>query len=249
MPRTPIELQFADETLASLYDTFHPLTPRDDFNFYLPLVMGAASVLDIGCGTGALLSWARSAGHPGRLCGLDPAGGMLKQARRHAGVEWVLGDTSSVHWNGEFDLAIMTGHAFQQLITDEEIRSTLAEIRSALRDGGRFVFETRNPLARAWERWPEEYTSEIVDSAGVPVRRESALVTPVEGDVVHATATFTSPAWKDKRVSRGSLRFVSADNLAGFLTDAKLTIVDQFGDWDRSALTDASPEIITIARK
>jgi len=43
-------------------------------------VMGAASVLDVGCGTGSMLHAARDAGHKGRLCGLVPAPGMLAQA-------------------------------------------------------------------------------------------------------------------------------------------------------------------------
>src|SRR4051794_8087512 len=80
---------FADVRLAALYDAF--CEGRPDFEFYLPLVMSAKSVLDVGCGTGALLHAAREAGHVGRLCGLDPAEGMLQQARRRSDIEWMLG--------------------------------------------------------------------------------------------------------------------------------------------------------------
>ncbi|RKR89630.1 methyltransferase family protein [Micromonospora pisi] len=73
--------QFADNGLAELCDLFHPWQEQDDLGFYLPLVMAAENVLDIGCGTGMLLHRARSSGHGGRLCGLDPAHGMLEQAR------------------------------------------------------------------------------------------------------------------------------------------------------------------------
>ena len=48
---------------------------------------------------------------------------------------------------------------------------------------------------------------------------------------------------------RGALRFVDDDELAEFLAGAGLVIEEQFGDWDRRPLTDASPEIITIARR
>jgi SAM-dependent methyltransferase len=58
-----------------------PEPGRGDFGFYLPLVMEAASVLDVGCGTGMLLRRARAEGHAGRLCGLDPAAAMLDVAR------------------------------------------------------------------------------------------------------------------------------------------------------------------------
>ena len=72
-----IERSFTEDRLAALYDVFFPPRARDDFAFYLPLIMSATSVLDVVCGTGALLQWAREEGHAGRLCGLDPAGGML----------------------------------------------------------------------------------------------------------------------------------------------------------------------------
>lgn len=86
------ERQFSEDRLAALYDRFFPPERREDFAFYLPLVMSARSVLDVGCGTGALLRLAREAGHTGRLCGLDPAEGMLNQARRRSDIEWVHGD-------------------------------------------------------------------------------------------------------------------------------------------------------------
>ena len=145
-----IERQFAEDRLAALYDLFYPPERRADFAFYLPLVMAARAVLDVGCGTGALLRLAREAGHPGRLCGLDPALGMLNQARQRPDIEWVHGDLSTVGWERESDLVVMTGHALQEFVADDGIRAALAAIRSALVDGGRFAFETRNPLDRAW---------------------------------------------------------------------------------------------------
>ena len=244
-----VERQFAEDRLAALYDLFHPPERRDDFAFYLPLIMSARAVLDVGCGTGALLRMARERGHSGRLCGLDPAAGMLNQARARSDVEWVHGDLSSVAWEREFDLIVMTGHAFQEFVTDDEIRAALAAIRAALADGGRFAFETRNPLVRAWEQWPAEYTSEVTDASGAIVRRESQVETPVEGDVVHGISTFTSPAWERPLVSRGALRFVEREALSAFLAGAGLAIEEQFGDWSRQPLTETSPEIITISRK
>src|SRR6266516_6018529 len=108
-----IERQFTEDSLAELYDLFHPWERRRDFTFYLRLVMSAGAVLDVGCGTGALLHAAREAGHSGRLCGLDPADVMLQQARKRSDIEWIVGDLGSVGWNQEFDLVVMTGHAFQ----------------------------------------------------------------------------------------------------------------------------------------
>ena len=146
-----VDRLFSEPSLAELYDAF--CAGRRDFGYYLPLVMSAASVLDVGCGTGELLRLAREAGHAGRLCGLDPAEAMLQQARKRPDIEWVLGDLTSVDWRCEFDLVVTTGHAFQVLLEDDQLRESLAAIRTALAGDGRFVFETRNPLARGWEKW------------------------------------------------------------------------------------------------
>ncbi len=245
-----IERQFTEDHLAALYDAFcSPPTQREDFAFYLPLVLSAASVLDVGCGTGALLHLARESGHTGRLCGLDPADGMLTQARRRSDIQWVHGDLSLARWEREFDLIVMTGHAFQEFVADDEIRAALATIRSALTDNGCFAFETRNPLVRAWEQWATEYTAEVTDATGALVRRESQVETLVVGGVVRGTSTLTSPGWDHPEVSRGTLRFLDADVLSTFLSDAGLAIEEQVGDWTRDPLTDTSPEIITITRK
>jgi SAM-dependent methyltransferase len=242
-----VDHSFADLSLAELYDSLNPWGGGDEF--YLELVMAADSVLDIGCGTGRLLRRARDEGHRGRLMGLDPAAAMLVQARRaRPDVEWVLGDTRVRRWDGEFDLAVMTGHAFQALETDEEIQDCLRAVRAAVGDGGRFVFETRNPGARAWERWTPERVYEVTAADGTPVR----VWHEVQGGGLHQgrvrfTETFVCDRWPARRVSHSTLRFLEREELTGFLAEAGLSVVEQYGDWGRGPVTPASPEIITVA--
>lgn len=244
-----VDGQFSDVRLASLYDLFCPSERRGDFGFYLPMVMSVGAVLDVGCGTGALLHWARDSGHTGRLCGLDPAVGMLEQTRARSDIEWILGDVASVGWDREFDLVVMSGHAFQVFVEDDNLRASLAAIRSALVDDGRFAFETRNPTVREWERWTPSQPAEVTDADGAVVRMAHEVEAPVDGDVVRFMATFTSPRWDEPLQSRSTLRFLDVDSLSLFLSDAGLVIEEQFGDWDRHPLTETSPEIITIARR
>jgi ubiquinone/menaquinone biosynthesis C-methylase UbiE len=241
-----VDRLYSDPELAALYDTFG--AGRRDVAFYMPLVMAAPSVLDVGCGTGALLHAARAAGHRGRLCGLDPAAGMLQQARQRSDIEWILGDLNDAAWDQPFELVLMTGHVFQVFVEDDKIRSALAATRRALTAGGRFAFETRNPQARAWETWTPAHVVEIVDAGGVAVRM-SHEVNAVEGERVSFTTTYTSPAWNHRKLSHSTLRFLGQNALSAFLSDAGFVVEEQYGYWDRRPVTDASPEIITIARR
>lgn len=250
-----VDRLFSEPELAELYDTL--CAHRDDFAFYLPLLMSARTVLDVGCGTGELLHMAREAGHTGRLCGLDPAEAMLAQARRRRpyDVEWVLGDLRTHAWEGEFELVVMTGHAFQVLVDDEALRSSLAAIRSSLAPGGRFVFETRNPAARAWERWVPENEAETTGPRGEVLRSRYETETPLAetatpqltDGLVTFTHTLTSPRWEHPRTSRSTLRFLGAERLRAFLAESGLGVLEQYGDWDGTPLAGGSPEIITAA--
>lgn len=242
-----VDLAYSDARLAALYDRLYPRPPS--FDFYLPMMMASRAVLDVGCGTGALLHEARRAGHTGRLCGLDPGAGMLARARARTDIEWICGDLLSVGWVGQFDLAVMTGHAFQVLITDEEIRAALDAIRSALREGGIFAFDTRNPKARAWEHWNPRNAVEVLGEEGEKVRLTLEVETPFDGRTVTFTETFTARAWERPRVSRSTLRFLDPAALAALLTEQGFVIEVQFGDFGHQPLTAASPEIITIAHR
>ncbi|MFF5482773.1 class I SAM-dependent methyltransferase [Streptomyces sp. NPDC012935] len=243
-----VDRSFADPALAALYDTLNPWGPGDDF--YLGLMRAAGPVLDVGCGTGRLLRRARAGGHRGRLVGLDPAAAMLVEARRHGtDVEWVLGDLRTRDWRAEFDLVVMTGHAFQVLLCDEELREVLRALHQALRPGGRFVFETRNPAARAWETWTPERTRTVTGADGRAVRVWHHVDGPVVGDRVTFTETYACDTWPEPVISRTTLRFLTPEALSAYLHEAGFTVADQYGDWARTPVTPAAPEIITLARR
>jgi SAM-dependent methyltransferase len=238
---------FEDAYLATLYERLNPWGPGDDF--YLHLIGSAQRVLDVGCGTGALLRRARRDGHHRRLVGLDPAAGMLAQARRHGDdLEWVQALLPEAGFTSEFDLVVMTGHAFQVLLTDHEVRELLAAVHRALVPEGRFAFETRNPWHGAWQEWTPEHATDVEDEAGthICVWHE---VRDVTGELVTFTETYASASWRAPRVTQSTLRFLPAEQLDHLLDEAGFRVDERYGWWDRSLCTPSSPEIITVASR
>jgi SAM-dependent methyltransferase len=241
-------MTFTDDDVAELYDLTNPWAagqwPSD--RFYNDLVIAAGSVLDVGCGTGQMLHEARARGHSGRLAGIDPDAAALRRARRREDIEWVEGRAADIAWHREFELATMTSHAFQCLLSDEEIRASLAAIRGALRNGGRFAFETRHPQARAWEQWAVGDSGDIAFSDGRVLRMWYRV--DLRGDIVDAIEVTALADGTVLREDAGSLRFLDVEPLNEFLAEAGFEVEAQYGDWKRGPITVESKEIVTIAQ-
>ena len=243
-----VDPAYTDAAFVRLYDAENPWHPMDDF--YQRLDRAAASVLDVGCGTGTRLARTRETGHRGRLVGVDPAEAMLAVARaKTAAVDWVRGDAQSLDLGERFELVTMTGHAFQLLLDDDAVRAALAAFRRHLAPGGVLAFETRNPAPRPWASWVRDETLLRVSGPdGEPY--ESWVEGPVahDGDLVTFTAVVRSLRSGRERRTSSTLRFVDPAHLGALLARAGLVVESWFGDWDSSPLTAASPEAIVLAR-
>src|SRR5699024_7650293 len=130
---------------------------RSDLDAYVALVdeLGVRRVVDVGCGTGSLAVLLAVRGCD--VVGVDPAGASLDVARTKPygdRVRWVHGDATALEdMSLAADLVVMPGNVAQVFIDDEDWHRTLDAVRTCLRPGGWFVFETRRPEDRAWERW------------------------------------------------------------------------------------------------
>lgn len=240
------ESGYDDSRLAALYDALNPWGPSDDH--YLGLIREAGSVLDLGCGTGQLLKRAVAEGHRGPLVGVDVAAAMLEVARRGGeGVEWRQGDARTVDLGRRFELVVMTSHAFQEHLTDDDVRAVLGTVRRHLEPDGRVAFETRNPAAREWERW-EGALSRVETPGGEVVEVEYGDVRFRPPDLVDLSTTcrFSDPA--RTFTSGGSLRFADPGHLRVLLHEAGFRIDGWWGDWDRTAFSGSSPEVVVLAR-
>lgn len=123
-------------------------TYEDRWFFYVTATTGetlkrlkvrpADRVLDVGCGTGALLR-RLAASHPtGQLTGVDPVPGMLAVARRHLGSEITLleGWAEALPVPAERYDVVVSCNMFHYL---QEPMNALAEMHRVLRPGGRLV--------------------------------------------------------------------------------------------------------------
>ncbi len=241
--------ELTDAEVAELYDAMCPWDPATSHAdaFYHELVMASRDVLDVGCGTGSMLHNARASGHAGRLVGVDPDVAALARARRRSDIEWVEGKAADMTWSAEFDLAVMASHAFQVFISDDDLRASLVAIRNALRLGGRFAFETRNPQARAWETWATS-RSEVTARDGRVFTVTYDIASVIDG-VVTLSEVYSDPDGTRLRADEGQLRFLDRPTMNSFLVDAGFSIDEQSGDFERSPIADGCDEIVTIARR
>jgi ubiquinone/menaquinone biosynthesis C-methylase UbiE len=238
------DAQYGDRRLVGLYDRLNGAD--HDHRFYdAKIGTRPLSVLDLGCGTGLFARQLACQGH--RVTGLDPAAAMIDWARAQdpAGlITWHVGRMDDLPQDAQFDVVVMTGHAFQCLTTDDAVRATMAAVRARLAPGGRFMFESRNPLVREWEHWTPDDVDVVQDETGKPVRVFTDVLV-AEGRIVTFRNHFV---FSDREMlSDSTLLFLSRPEIEDYLAEAGFTRVEIFGDWSGQPAGDASPEIIVIA--
>ncbi|MFD9689620.1 class I SAM-dependent methyltransferase [Kitasatospora sp. NPDC059088] len=235
---------YAHPRLAAVYD---PLDPdRGDLDAYVGMVeeFGARRVLDLGCGTGvfALLL----AGRGIEVAGVDPAAASVEVARAKPGagrVRWIHGDAGELP-PLDVDLATMTANVAQAIADPPAWRRTLRGALGALRPGGRLVFETRDPAARAWEGWTREHSRRVTEVAGVgPVEHWIELI-GVEWPLVSFRSTYVFGADGQVLTSDSTLRFRERAEVEEDLAGAGFVLEEVRGAPDRPGR-----ELVFVARR
>ena len=184
-----------------------------------------------------------------RVTGVDPAGAMLAVGRRKPNadrVEWVEATAQNYRSERRFDLVVMTGHAFQCLLTDDEILAVLATMRLHLDEGGRVAFETRNPRRDWANEWAER--APTVHRLNGEQVVETLEVTSKEGEFVSFRTHFQFV--NETLSTRSRLRFPSREHLEELMARVGLNVRQVLGDWDGGAFeAERSREIIFVAER
>lgn len=237
-----------------------------DVEFFSDLAADAARndlpVLELACGTGRVAIPVARRGV--RTVGLDASAAMLARAReKSAGmgmVRWVQGDMKSFRLEERFGLIYIPFRSFQHLLTVEDQLSCLAAVRAHLVPGGRFALDVFNPNLVAMAEW-------LGPKRGAVVSRRD--------DYTHPASGLRTKAWESRRyrlarqlvettfideqidetgavVARAYsdfvLRIIYRFEMEHLLVRAGFAIEALYGDCERSELTDASPELVFVAR-
>ncbi|MFJ6513498.1 class I SAM-dependent methyltransferase [Streptomyces sp. NPDC091406] len=235
---------FVDPRLAVLYDPLEP--DRDDLDPYVRLAeeFGARRVLDIGCGTGVFALLLADRGI--EVVGVDPARASVDVARAKPGgdrVRWICGDATTLP-PLRVDLVTMTANAAQEIVDPEDWQATLRGAHGALRPGGHLVFETRNPVRRAWEAWNRESSRRITGIPGTGPVESWVEVTEVAGPLVSFRWTYVFRRDGQVLTSDSTLRFRELQE-----TEADLTAQGFIVREVRDAPDRPGREFVLIARR
>jgi 2-polyprenyl-3-methyl-5-hydroxy-6-metoxy-1,4-benzoquinol methylase len=221
------DIHYTDPRLAQLYDEDSGWGA--DSQFYLSLAGPAPKrILDLGCGTGTLCNAYAELGH--NVTGVDPAKAMLDVARikpNSAQISWVNAPVQTFQTPMRFDLIVMTGHAFQVLLDDDDITATLSVMRNHLAPGGTIAFETRNPNIDWTRRWHGLSRDHLLN--GHTIRQTFEILVTCADRITFATHY----AFQNAQItSTSTLRFLPHDTLTKMLSDNSLHVKAVYGDWN-----------------
>jgi SAM-dependent methyltransferase len=217
-----LDPQYVNPKLVELYDLACGWSA--DRDFYLSLAGPSRQrILDLGCGTGVLCDAFAARNHA--VTGVDPASSMLDVARRKPhgeDVEWVQSSAQTYLSEKRFDLIIMTGHAFQVLLSDDDVLAAFTTMRMHLSPDGFTAFESRNPAIDWKSKW--DYDIDL-GSRGSPVRTTRRFLA-MKDDRLTFELRYEFP--DEKLVSPSVLRFLSRRDIEERLVASGLQIENIF---------------------
>lgn len=159
---------------------------------------------------------------------------MLDVARRKphgSEIEWVQSASQTFKSEKRYDLIIMTGHAFQVLLSDEDVSAAMRVMVQHSKNDGLIVFESRNPNFDWSADW--NYTMDFDTPFGR--LRESRQLISMDGEFMVFELHYEFP--DEKLVSHCKLRFLTCEQILEFASDAGLVVDTIYGGWHGEPLS------------
>lgn len=196
-------------------DLYASLPPDDRVGLIHARIPEKATVLDLGCGAGALAEPLSALGHP--VTGVDNSPEMLAHLHQ---AEGVLADIASLDLARRFDVVVLASNLVNQ--PDPLARSQLLRVGAAhLESGGRLLLEWMPPSR--FGRWVagRSHPGSIGEVA------TELTVHAYDGELLSATITYDLD---ERRWSQHfTVRRLELDALESDLRDAGLRLREQFG--------------------
>ncbi|HOO49924.1 MAG TPA: class I SAM-dependent methyltransferase [Alphaproteobacteria bacterium] len=239
-----LDEHYTNPKLAEIYDIDSGWSVDRDFYLSLADPSKKLEILDLGCGTGLLCDAYAARGHS--VTGCDPSKTMLDVARlkpHGKNIEWVESSAQDFKSLKSFDLIVMTGHAFQVLLSEEDILIALSNMKRHLKTGGLIVFEARNPAVNWVECW--DYSMSLDTKFGSV--EESRKFLNWDGQRMSFELVYKFP--NETFISKSDLLFLSKNKICDLLIASGLVADSVFGGWDKSPFyPDFSKEMIFFVR-
>ncbi|UCH62229.1 MAG: class I SAM-dependent methyltransferase [Fidelibacterota bacterium] len=239
---------------AARYDAEH-WWKTDDLTFWEGLAGEyGPRVLELAAGTGRLALPILKSGTT--YTGLEISQAFLKHAREKLALFGqraclVQGDIRDFHLDETFDLILIGFNAFLHLLTEEEALAALACIREHCHEGTRLVIDIFVPdplfLYRPeGQRVPAKVYTDPQTGSMVNVE-ETNLYDP-DTELNHLRWYYSTDEKKDFLVIDFTLRMYFPDTMDRLLHDAGFRVVDKWGKYDQTPLSEESELQIYVAQ-
>lgn len=250
--------------IAEYYDTSYNRRSDKDVAFYVDYAKKAGGrALEMGCGTSRVLIPTAAAGC--EITGLDLSDFMLAKCREKLAkqpqdvqkrVKLIQGDMTTFKTGEKYTLITIPFRPFQHLVTVSQQKACLRCVRQHLKPRGLFVLDVFNPNPARLVP-DSRYGEEIEDLPetrlpdGRRVRRTgrmAGLHRDLQYNDVELIYYVTHPDGKMERlVEAFPMRYYYRYEMEHLLELGGLKIVELFGDFDKSAFSNESPEMIFVA--
>jgi SAM-dependent methyltransferase len=259
--------------IAEYYDFIPLYANRADLAFYLHWARRAGgAILELGCGTGRILiptavALAEVEGAPRfPIVGLDLSEPMLAKCRQKLArqakavqqrVRLVHGRMTDFDLGEVFSLVTAPFRCFQHLLRVEDQLATLHCVHRHLRMGGKFILDVFQVLPQAlldpeWTKEREDTpTVELPD--GRKLRRTNRVIAfhrAEQYNEIEMIYYVTHPDGRTERLLQVfSFHYFFRYEVEHLLERCGFRLVELFGNYDGSPLSNDSPEMIFVAEK
>jgi SAM-dependent methyltransferase len=252
------------EGISELYDSVTLYRNRPDVDFYVEEARAyGGKILELGSGTGRVLIPVARLGK--QITGVDSSPRMLAQCQIRLDqeppdvrdrVSLVQADMRELDLSDRFSLAMIPFRPFQHLIAVSHQIAALQAIHRHLEPGGRLVFDVFNPNIGYLL---EDRRDEREDTAEVELPHNRSFRRTARVAAVHIVDQYSeaeliyyvreSDGTTQRFVHGFSMRWYWLYEVEHLLARCGFRLGAVFGDFNRSPLTDVSPEMIFIAER